>query len=58
MLGLGTQVRAQIEKRYGADFDRPVARMKEMVGALRAIFDGVERPASGSTSAASTTGTR
>ncbi|MBA4020945.1 MAG: LLM class F420-dependent oxidoreductase [Gordonia sp.] len=38
ILGLGTQVRAQIEKRYGAEFDRPVARMKEMVGALRAIF--------------------
>ena len=38
-LGLGTQVRAQIEKRYGAGFDRPVARMKEMVGALRAIFN-------------------
>src|SRR6185436_8146683 len=37
-LGLGTQVRAQIEKRYGADFERPVARMKEMVGALRAVF--------------------
>jgi probable F420-dependent oxidoreductase len=31
-------VRAQIEKRYGAPFERPVARMKEMVGALRAIF--------------------
>lgn len=39
ILGLGTQVRAQIEKRYGAEFDRPVARMKEQVGALRAIFD-------------------
>jgi probable F420-dependent oxidoreductase len=38
ILGLGTQVRAQIEKRYGAAFDHPVARMKEMVGALRAIF--------------------
>ncbi|WP_288813801.1 TIGR03617 family F420-dependent LLM class oxidoreductase [uncultured Gordonia sp.] len=38
ILGLGTQVRAQIEKRYGAEFDRPVERMKEMVGALRAIF--------------------
>jgi probable F420-dependent oxidoreductase len=37
-LGLGTQVRTQIEKRFGADFDRPVARMREMVGALRAIF--------------------
>lgn len=37
-LGLGTQVRAQIEKRYGAEFDKPVARMRELVGALRAIF--------------------
>ena len=37
-LGLGTQIRTQIEKRYGAAFDRPVARMWELVGALRAIF--------------------
>ena len=36
--GLGTQIRTQIEKRFGAEFDRPVARMKELVGALRAIF--------------------
>ena len=28
----------QIEKRYGAAFDKPVARMSELVGALRAIF--------------------
>ena len=38
-LGLGTQIRTQIEKRYGAQFDQPVARMRELVGALRAIFD-------------------
>jgi len=37
-LGLGSQVRAQVERRYGADFDRPIARMREMVGALRAVF--------------------
>ena len=37
-LGLGTQIRTQIEKRYGAQFDRPVARMRELVRALRAIF--------------------
>ncbi len=37
-LGIGSQIRAQVEKRYGASFDRPVARMREMVGALRAIF--------------------
>lgn len=39
VLGLGTQVRAQIEKRFGAAFDRPVDRMVELVGALRAIFE-------------------
>ncbi|MBU9764135.1 TIGR03617 family F420-dependent LLM class oxidoreductase [Mycobacterium sp. TNTM28] len=37
-LGLGTQIRTQIEKRFGAEFDRPVARMAEFVAALRAIF--------------------
>src|ERR1700741_3971364 len=38
ILGLGTQVRAQIEKRFGAEFDKPVARMTELIAALRAIF--------------------
>ena len=38
ILGLGTQVRAQIEKRFGAQFDNPVGRMTELVAALRAIF--------------------
>jgi probable F420-dependent oxidoreductase len=37
-LGLGSQIRAQVEKRYGASFDRPIARMRELTGALRAIF--------------------
>ena len=37
-LGLGSQIRAQVEKRYGARFDRPIARMREFVGALRAIY--------------------
>jgi probable F420-dependent oxidoreductase len=37
-LGLGNQIRTQIEKRFGAEFDRPVARMSELVAALRAIF--------------------
>jgi probable F420-dependent oxidoreductase len=39
ILGLGTQVRAQIEKRFGAQFDNPVARMTELIAALRAIFE-------------------
>ena len=51
-LGLGSQIRAQVEKRYGASFDRPIARMRELVAALRAIF-ATGRPGSGSTSGAS-----
>jgi probable F420-dependent oxidoreductase len=41
-LGLGTQIRTQIEKRFGADFDKPVARMTELIAALRAIFSAWE----------------
>ncbi len=37
-LGLGSQVRPQVERRYGAGFHPPLARMEEFVGALRAIF--------------------
>lgn len=42
ILGLGTQIRTQIEKRFGADFDRPVPRMVELIAALRAIFSAWE----------------
>jgi probable F420-dependent oxidoreductase len=37
-LGLGTQVRAHIERRYGVDFDPPGPRMREYVQAVKAIF--------------------
>ena len=37
-LGIGTQVRAHIERRYGATFDPPGPRLQEYVLALRAIF--------------------
>lgn len=37
-LGLGTQVRAHVERRYGAAFDPPGPRLREYVLALRAIF--------------------
>lgn len=37
-LGLGTQVRAHIERRYGTEFDPPGPRLREYVVALRAIF--------------------
>ncbi|WP_354701845.1 hypothetical protein DSM112329_02184 [Paraconexibacter sp. AEG42_29] len=41
-LGLGSQVRAHVERRYGAEWTRPAARMREQVLALRAIFDAWE----------------
>ncbi len=39
-LGLGTQVRAHIERRYGSTFDPPGPRMEEYVRAVRACFAG------------------
>jgi probable F420-dependent oxidoreductase len=38
ILGLGSQIRAHVEKRYGATWSRPLARMREFVLALRAIW--------------------
>jgi probable F420-dependent oxidoreductase len=38
VLGLGSQVRAHVERRFGASFDHPVARMHELVEAVRAIW--------------------
>jgi probable F420-dependent oxidoreductase len=44
-LGLGTQIRTHVERRFGVEFERPVARMRDTVEAVRAIFatwqDGV-----------------
>ena len=37
-LGIGTQVRAHVERRYAASFDPPGPRLREYVLALRAIF--------------------
>jgi probable F420-dependent oxidoreductase len=38
ILGLGTQIRPHIEKRFSQPWSKPVERMREFVGALRAIF--------------------
>lgn len=38
-LGLGSQVRAHIERRFGMPWSRPAARMEEYVTALRAIWE-------------------
>ena len=37
-LGLGSQVRAHIERRYGVEFDPPVARMSDYVLAVQAAW--------------------
>lgn len=37
-LGLGSQIKAHVEARYSMPWSKPVARMKEFVRALRAIF--------------------
>lgn len=42
ILGLGSQVRAHIERRFSARFDKPAARMREMVLAIRAIWKAWE----------------
>ncbi|MBV8952348.1 MAG: TIGR03617 family F420-dependent LLM class oxidoreductase [Actinobacteria bacterium] len=37
-LGLGPQVRAHVERRYSAAFERPGPRMRDYVQAVRAVF--------------------
>jgi probable F420-dependent oxidoreductase len=37
-LGIGTQVKAHVERRYGSEFEHPGPRLREYVAALRAIF--------------------
>lgn len=39
ILGLGTQVKPHIEKRFSATWSKPAARMREIVQAIRAIWD-------------------
>jgi probable F420-dependent oxidoreductase len=38
VLGLGSQVKAHIERRFSMPWSHPAARMREMVQAIRAIF--------------------
>lgn len=39
-LGLGTQVRTHVVRRYGAEFDRPGPRLRDYVRAVQACFAG------------------
>jgi probable F420-dependent oxidoreductase len=38
-LGLGTQVRAHVERRFSAEFEHPAARVTDYIHCLRAIWD-------------------
>ncbi|MEZ4659240.1 MAG: TIGR03617 family F420-dependent LLM class oxidoreductase [Caldilineaceae bacterium] len=38
ILGLGSQVRAHVERRFGATWDKPVRQMRETIEAVRAIW--------------------
>jgi probable F420-dependent oxidoreductase len=42
ILGLGTQVKPHIERRFGMPWGKPVARMREMITAIHAIWDSWE----------------
>lgn len=41
-LGLGSQIRVHVERRYGAQWSHPVARMRETVEAIKEIFEAWE----------------
>jgi probable F420-dependent oxidoreductase len=38
ILGLGSQVRAHVERRFSASFDHPAARLRELVLAIHAVW--------------------
>ncbi|NNE74273.1 MAG: LLM class flavin-dependent oxidoreductase, partial [Acidimicrobiales bacterium] len=39
MLGLGSQIKPHIERRYSALWDKPVAQMRDLIRATKAIFE-------------------
>jgi len=39
ILGLGTQVKAHIERRFGVKWESPVAKLRETIQAMRALWD-------------------
>ena len=42
ILGLGTQVKAHVKRRFSMPWDRPVARLREYIGALRSIWSSFQ----------------
>lgn len=39
LLGIGSQIKPHIEKRFGVEFSPPAARMREYIQAVKAFFD-------------------
>lgn len=39
ILGLGTQVRPHVERRFSADFDHPAARVTDFIDCMRAVWN-------------------
>ncbi|MEQ9162764.1 MAG: LLM class flavin-dependent oxidoreductase, partial [Ilumatobacter fluminis] len=39
VLGLGSQIKPHITKRFSMEWSKPAARMREMIQAIRAIWD-------------------
>jgi probable F420-dependent oxidoreductase len=42
-LGLGSQVKAHVERRYATEFDRPAARLRDYILAVKACFRAFNR---------------
>ena len=57
ILGLGSQIKAHIEKRFSMEWSHPAPRMREFILAMRAIWAVVERRRRSSTSRATSTAT-
>ncbi len=41
-LGIGSQVRAHVERRFSAEFERPAARLTDYIRCVRAIWDSFQ----------------
>ena len=42
-LGLGSQIKPHIEKRFSMPWSKPAARMQDMIEAIHAIWDVLEQ---------------
>ena len=42
ILGLGSQIRAHVERRYGAKWDSPVKKMRDVIGAVQTISNSLQ----------------